>query len=370
MSADENLAPDTQPAPQDEQNSDAATLPPPTPEDAALMPLPDRHGVAQTAADAGPALQTMEYRTPGDPSMAQQRPSAQWLLSTDPQSPEATQLLGRYFGLPASVVDRYKNECVQRYHEEQLANLTPEQIVARYLDGHLSEPRAPNPAYIMGGMVDRPAHNAVPATPTPPASATLKEAEFIAAHPGEAWRIGTASKYGSLYDISSNATRFATMGSAPGKENLQILNEGYKGMTGESNAFRHALWQAEITNRYGSEDAEQAGNSHEDDPLPNVMQRSFPIPDRKSDVPWQQADTVLDLLNNPIGRFIGGTSPDGAGMRNLAEKVLDYYHEHGLWDAVPEGDMLVVKKMKLPDEKYQQLKQALHRKDDNGEWVK
>lgn len=145
-------------------------------------------------------------------------------------------------------------------------------------------------------------------------------------------------------------------------------------MTGESNAFRHALWQAAIANRYGYPDAEQAGNSHEDDPPPDLMQREFPLPDpkfkEKYRAAWQHADTVIDLLNNPIGRFLGGTAPDGAGMRNLAGKVLDYYHEDGLWDAVPQGSKLVVKKIKLSDEKYLQLKQALQHKNDNGEWVK
>lgn len=377
MSADETLSPEPQPAPQDDQTAGAETAPASTSADAVPIPLPGTGSPEPGAEDeASSPAKTMEYRTPSGPLATQGAASVQWLLNTDPQSPEATQLLARHFGLPAAVVGRFKNECIQRYQEEQVANLTPEQIVRRYLDRVTANaPVAPheiNPEYVLSGMRATVAQDGVPPTPTPPESATMKEAGFIAEHPLEAWRIGTAD--GLPHDISSNASRFATMGTAPGTKNHQILSLGYENMGGESNAFRHALWQAEITNRYGFPDAEQAGNSHEDDPLPDLMQREFPLPDPKFrdkyKAAWQRADTVLDLLNNPIGRFLGGTAPDGVGMRNLAGRLLDHYHEKGLWDAVPEGNTLVVKKIKLSDDKYLQLKDALQRKDDNGEWVK
>ncbi len=139
-------------------------------------------------------------------------------------------------------------------------------------------------------------------------------------------------------------------------------------MAGEDNAFRHAIWQAAITNRFGFSTTEEAANAHEDDPLPNLAARSFPkMEENPGQVPIQ-ADTLIDLLNNPIGRFVGGTSPQGTGMRTLAEKVLDHFHERGLWVAVPNGNTWAVKKQTLSDEKYQKLRSALQRKDDNGEW--
>lgn len=212
-----------------------------------------------------------------------------------------------------------------------------------------------------------------------PHTATLKEIGFALRHPVEALKIGYVDK--RWHNISTAASNFATMGEGPGSNYDSILGVGgYRHentLTGEINAFRHTLWQATITRRFGVEDATEAGDAHEDDTRfsfwlgagPNLKQRTFLIDSNNEKEAWQRADTLTDYLNNLNGRFIGTLVPKGAGMREIAERTLDYYHERGLWTAVQEGNVLKVVKLRLSDEKYKKLKAALQHKDDNGEWV-
>ena len=67
-----------------------------------------------------------------------------------------------------------------------------------------------------------------------------------------------------------------------------------KGIGGQSNAYRHTLWQAILANTFGTEHAIRIGNVHEDILPIDMSVRLFRV---KND-----ADTMADLLNNIIGR--------------------------------------------------------------------
>lgn len=200
----------------------------------------------------------------------------------------------------------------------------------------------------------------------------MKEAWFIARRPGAGWHIGEVAPHWRDFphDISSNAARFANMGEHPGSAYPSILGDLSGGKGGEVNAFRHALWQATIANRYGIPLAKSAGDAHEDDPLPNLMKRRFQLKHDKDGNPVipEEADTIVDELNNPIGRFVGQNTLRNASMRDIAEQVLEYYHDHGLWVLVLDGKQIKVRKKMLSSDKYLKLKSALERKDENGEW--
>ncbi|WP_295811450.1 hypothetical protein [uncultured Apibacter sp.] len=70
-------------------------------------------------------------------------------------------------------------------------------------------------------------------------------------------------------------------------------------------------------------------------------------------------DNYADLQNNIIGREIESQYPN-APMNELADKVLDYYYENGLWEAKKTGDgMWQAIQIQLPKEQYDELKQAV-----------
>jgi hypothetical protein len=163
-------------------------------------------------------------------------------------------------------------------------------------------------------------------------------------------------------NISSVAQRFASQGASPSPSDKEILSKTPDGLGDEVGAFRHALWQASITNKYGPAIAAEVGNAHEANPETVLSgQRQFNQA--------QQADQIVDLLNNQEGRNIGSTI--GLTGKQLAEKTLDFYKNQGLWTATQnEQGSWVVQKSVIADDKYQQMLEAINKKDDYGRWLK
>ena len=179
-----------------------------------------------------------------------------------------------------------------------------------------------------------------------------REIGFFLRHPIKALQIGEV-KSGST-NISTNAVRFAT--------NDLGLKETDSHEGSEVNAFRHTLWQAEITERFGSQIAHEVGNAHEDDPFAISGERhNDTVFDSES-----QADQAVDLHNNEIGRRIGESKP-GAKMNELAHSVLEEFHNQGLWvsEQGPDGKWHITQR-KLPDEAYQTAKNRLAALNENG----
>ncbi len=175
--------------------------------------------------------------------------------------------------------------------------------------------------------------------------AKMRTAGFVLRNTWAAARIGEY-KRGSD-NISSISTRFGTTG------NILDLNTNSKGKSfdegSERGAFRHTVWQAQITREFGADVAKQAGNAHEDNPNVDLSIRSF---DNLAD-----ADQTVDLLNNIIGRKVGNAK----GISNLAADVLEEYKTNGLYQAKQDkSGAWNVSKQKLSPVKYQQYKQRLN----------
>ena len=129
-------------------------------------------------------------------------------------------------------------------------------------------------------------------------------------------------------------------------------------MGSENGAFRHTLWQATITDRYGTDIAKQIGNAHESNPFVDLSIRTFSN--------LSEADQTVDLLNNIIGRNIGMQSTS-KGMKQLALRILDEFKEKGLYTAIKDknGNYNVVR-TKLSEEKYNKLRQVFNGLTQNG----
>ncbi len=92
--------------------------------------------------------------------------------------------------------------------------------------------------------------------------------------------------------------------------------EGKGGTDGHADAFRHAYWNAMMTQRYGEEWARDFATAHERNPT------SHHVP------------VAMDLHNNEVGRSIAKANPDASPeqMANLVEQ------------AVKDGKMVVIDK--------------------------
>ncbi len=188
--------------------------------------------------------------------------------------------------------------------------------------------------------------------------AWLRTAAFAIGHPDIALQIGEFKK-GST-NISTNATRFSTKGESSEATNSVLqLSDSREG--DQVNAFRHGLWQATITSKFGSDIAKKAGDAHEDNPFVDLSQRKFSGKDALSN-----ADQTIDLLNNQIGREIGKDNPD-ASMKDLAMKTLDYFHENGLFTATTNKDgSVTIGQTKITDDQYKTLASVFQQLNDNA----
>jgi len=189
----------------------------------------------------------------------------------------------------------------------------------------------------------------------PGAGPKIREAEFAIHHPKAALDIGDFER-GST-NISTNAVRFVTRGN--------ILNENSSAKGTQVNAARHALWQATITSKYGSNIAKQAGFAHEDNPnaINNKSQTDLKNMVFKSLV---DADQAIDLANNIIGRQIGDANK-GEGMRNLAQEVLNQFHDKGLWTVTKQSNGTYKMDLtKISEAQYIKLSYIYKKLDDNG----
>jgi hypothetical protein len=184
-------------------------------------------------------------------------------------------------------------------------------------------------------------------------SVTSKTIGFSLRYPLIALKIGTV-KPGAT-NISTNAVRFATRIG---------LNENAKREGSEVNAFRHALWQAAITSLYGENIAIQIGNAHESNPNTISLQNY-----KTNFTKLSEADQIVDLLNNMIGRYIGKSNPN-SNMKELSLFLLDYYKEKGLWTVNINNNgtntSYSISQTTLSQEQYQYAKSIINNLNPNG----
>ena len=177
----------------------------------------------------------------------------------------------------------------------------------------------------------------------------VRQAGYAMQHPIIALRVGAYKERGT--NISSIASNFQI--NIARAANLSSGKEGDLG-----NAFRHTLWQSIITNKFGERNAMRIGNSHEDNPYVDITQRHF-----KS---MKAADTVIDLLNNIIGRRIGKENK-GADNKTLALKVIEEFYKKGLWVGITKDDGSVsIQKETITKKQYDAAVKNISKKNNNG----
>ena len=186
-------------------------------------------------------------------------------------------------------------------------------------------------------------------------SADVRTGGFILRHPVEASRIGKADIGADKTDYTNTAIRFST--------NELGLKENEKLEGSQINAFRHTLWQASITEGLGFDIALEVGFAHEENPylidgiddFRNIRFSSLEV-----------ADSAIDLLNNRIGREVGGSMNTDC-IKDIAIAVLDYYHTHGLWVVREQSNIkFLIFQEKLSDEQYTKARARLDVLDAYG----
>lgn len=163
-----------------------------------------------------------------------------------------------------------------------------------------------------------------------------------ARHPIAAYNVGAAERGGTnISSISGRLTRHAA-------ENGNMTAD----IGSESNAFRHAVWSGAITSKYGEAAALDIGNAHEGIPMGargNAhVDFNAPAPDN-----MLAADSVVDFLNNAIGREIGKQVGEGASEWDVAVQVLDVQLKEGLWTATSNNNGSInIARTKITQKQY------------------
>ena len=183
-------------------------------------------------------------------------------------------------------------------------------------------------------------------------SPNMKTAAFAIKYPDIATQIGFYIKDST--NITTNAVRFSTCNKILTENKTD--KEEHKGS--QVNAFRHALWQAAITKKFGENIAQQVGAAHETNATIELSQRTFKT--------MVEADQVIDLLNNQIGRQIGKENTQET-MQGLAIKTLHYFAEKGLYIATKLKDGNIdIGQLKVPTEQYNSLLKSFQQLNADG----
>jgi hypothetical protein len=165
---------------------------------------------------------------------------------------------------------------------------------------------------------------------------------------------GTNKKYNNL---SSASDRFAN----------EIDNYFYRGdkKNGEKrylstlrNSMRHTIWQATLASQHNPQVAYSAGMAHETRPYADTDKRVF---DNESD-----ADMVVDLLNNAIGRRIGASNRH-LSRKQIALLALKELWENGLYQYEHFNDGLWrVMKVRISNDVYNEMYNTFMNLDNEG----
>ena len=159
--------------------------------------------------------------------------------------------------------------------------------------------------------------------------------------------------YKNHLNLASTAERIARSGKV-----LNGVNDNDRREQGnEHGAVRHALWQAALSSWFFDDVAKDAGDAHEARPYTDTNKRVFKN--------LNDADMVVDLLNNKIGRGIGNRNRF-TGLKNLALSVLEEFKRNGLYVADDIDGVYVVSRRTLDQEKYEKLLALFESMDNWG----
>ncbi|PHM39160.1 Colicin-E3 immunity protein [Xenorhabdus mauleonii] len=157
-------------------------------------------------------------------------------------------------------------------------------------------------------------------------------------------------------NISTNAARFSTLGDSD-KYPHGVLQENGNFEGSQVNAFRHALWQATITAKFGEKTASRVADAHETYRTLDLNVRHFKT--------LPEADQTIDMLNNPQGRAVGMKNT-GATQKNLAKEVLNHFHKNGLYVAKKDASGYAVVNEKITNEQFNYMNSEIDRTNKNG----
>ena len=189
--------------------------------------------------------------------------------------------------------------------------------------------------------------------------------------------------YGKTHKLADYAQQASCMWNTPASFNTLLLGIGYPKLSPSSSitnkayafsdavfgwpeedrgsakgAFRHILWQSDMTARYGDDTAQQVGNCHERE------QPTYPRSTFFSSI--DDADRTIDQLNNKIGRRIGNEFKY-LSTKERALEILRFGFTEGFYSVLKRGDGFfeIIKKPMTYDE-YERKRQQILRLDDNG----
>jgi len=224
-------------------------------------------------------------------------------------------------------------------------------------------------------------YSIVPDVPLyPEGNVNIRYAIFSARYDiGTLLDIGKPSQNGQ--NISSDAVRFSTAGEEGidrgGKalgtfqkfdEVDTTLKDGSVVKRGpgdgtQVNAARHVLWSAIMTSQKGVNIAKEIGDIHETHPNADTTKRIF---DKLAD-----ADEIVDLLNNQIGREIGTQYDGPQTAKTLANRMLDEFYRNGFYtinkiESGQNAGKYEVIKTKINIEQYNYMKNEYTKLDDFG----
>ncbi|MFL9711605.1 DUF6973 domain-containing protein [Methylobacillus sp. Pita1] len=175
----------------------------------------------------------------------------------------------------------------------------------------------------------------------------FEEAQFSIKHPKIAAAIGSYKDPKTVKDpnITTIASTFQ----------INLLGYGDEGST--SNAFRHVIWQALITESFGENIAIEVGNAHDTSWDRNID---------KSFINLNDADSTVDQMNNIIGRNIALSNP-GVSNSELAKIILYKQKTDGFYQAILQPDNTYkVEKVKLNESTYNAALKKLNGLDETG----
>lgn len=134
------------------------------------------------------------------------------------------------------------------------------------------------------------------------------------------------------------------------------LSERSTGMGSQVNAFRHVLWQAVITARFGAKTAQAVGYAHEDEPEAIYGVRALSEKIFVNAEGEAKADQSIDLANNVIGRELGASRRPTDTLEQIAAAVLERFHTTGLWMiAERRGGAIQPTLTRLTDEQFRDV---------------
>ena len=190
----------------------------------------------------------------------------------------------------------------------------------------------------------------------------LSEIWFAMRHPFIARAIGSVIEGKREKNISTTAVRFSI--------GLGLTNPDCADGEGtQVNAVRHAVWTGIIKSRYGNSIAREAVRSHEDNSILEyedefLNMTSSEVMLKRFDSHYM-ADGICDILNNEI---MLQQDLEGMDGKEVCKKVLDIYHETGLWviDNTPDGPGFGIYLQRLSDAEYNTALSLLSGLDEYG----